>query len=53
MRIYVDTSKTCSHCGTDGLEWREIDGKWKLVDLRSVNSTGFPHVCPTKKRKKK
>lgn len=47
MRAWVDTSKTCTCCGTTGLQWRKIDNKWKLVDLRI--DAEYIHKCKESK----
>ena len=31
---------TCKYCGTGGLKWQQIDGKWRLFDIKGVQ-----HKC--------
>ena len=33
---------TCKYCGTDNLEWHEIQGVWRLYDC-----DGNKHICGT------
>lgn len=45
MRKYIDATKTCDHCGCKGLEWREINKRWRLVDLTGRPGLSFVHNC--------
>lgn len=40
FRVAPLHSKTCKHCGTSGLFWGTVDGRWLLHDSEGV------HACP-------
>ncbi len=38
--------KTCKHCGVPNLQWRNIEGRWRLYRGDS------PHICGPQRRQR-
>ena len=36
----MNYTSTCKYCGRGSLEWKQVKGKWRMVDTNDV-----PHVC--------
>lgn len=46
-RRYYNTRYCCKYCEEGPVEWKSVDGKWRLFDMH----TNLPHACqptPTK-----